>query len=63
MLDAQKIILGTVSKLENTYFVTASMVDVESGKIEMSESVEASAVRFLNEAAETLAGRIAKAVR
>lgn len=63
LLNAQKIVMGSVSKLEGTYFVTGNMVDVESGKIELSVTEEASNPKFLRDAAESLANRFSKAVR
>ncbi len=38
MLNAQKVIAGSISRLQDTYFLTANMIDVETGKIESAGS-------------------------
>src|SRR3989339_701486 len=40
ILNVQKMIVGVLSKLEGVYHITASIVDVETGKIENSKNVQ-----------------------
>lgn len=41
LLNVQKVIVGTFSKLMDAYYVIVNVVDVETGKIEFSEQVKA----------------------
>lgn len=38
ILNVNKMVVGTLSKLEGTYYITTNVVDVQTGKIEMSET-------------------------
>lgn len=40
MLNVRKMILGSVAKLSETYYITAEIVDVESSKIDKSETLK-----------------------
>lgn len=55
LLNAEKIVIGSVSKLDNYYYITASVVDVESGKIICSDRVMTSKKKQLPDKAEDLA--------
>ena len=44
ILNAQKVIVGSISKIFDTYYITANMVDVESGRIESASSGDCSNV-------------------
>ena len=40
LLNVQKMMMGTVSKLDGTYFLNTRLVDVQSGLIHLAESVK-----------------------
>jgi hypothetical protein len=44
MLNVRKIIFGSVAKLSEKYFITANLVDVESSKIDKSETLKCDSV-------------------
>ncbi|MFC2061225.1 CsgG/HfaB family protein [Elusimicrobiota bacterium] len=58
LLNVQKIIIGNLSKLGNTYYVTANIVDVETGEIVISDRVKSQTQAELDYAMESLAKRI-----
>jgi hypothetical protein len=55
ILNVQKMIVGSLSKLEGAYYISANLVDVETGKIDRSESVNCEKATDLKSAAEDLA--------
>lgn len=58
LLNVQKIIIGNLSKLGNTYYATANIVDVETGRIVISDRVKSHSQSELDVAMETLAKRL-----
>lgn len=40
LLNVQKIFIGTISKLENRYYITMRLVDIENGKIIYSDKIK-----------------------
>ncbi|HBU69069.1 MAG TPA: hypothetical protein DEE98_01655 [Elusimicrobia bacterium] len=55
LLNVQKVVVGTVSKLGQNYYINASMVDVETSKIDTSKKIKAESLENLAEKTETLA--------
>ncbi|MEW6041354.1 MAG: CsgG/HfaB family protein, partial [Elusimicrobiota bacterium] len=55
MLNVQKMIVGSVIKLGEKYYITASAVDVETGRVVSSQKVESNSLEKLAEKAEELA--------
>lgn len=60
ILNVQQMVVGSLSKLMETYFITANLVDVETGKILKSENIKAYSVEELNDACKTLANKLAR---
>jgi len=58
ILNVQKMIVGSLSKIEGTYCANANYVDVETGKIERSETVTCDKVKEFYTAANDLAKRL-----
>ncbi len=58
LLNVQKIVIGNLSKLGDTYYATANIVDVETGKIVISDRVKSHSQGELDVAMETLAKRL-----
>lgn len=58
LLNVQQIVVGSLSKLMDVYFITVNLVDVETGKIFASYSQEASSSQELKEACRILAQKI-----
>jgi curli biogenesis system outer membrane secretion channel CsgG len=59
LLNVQQMVVGSVSKLMDTYYITVNLVEVETGKIIASHNQEAMTARELLSACRTLAQRIA----
>ncbi|MEW6039999.1 MAG: CsgG/HfaB family protein [Elusimicrobiota bacterium] len=59
LLNVQKIITGSVSKLGSRYYINIRMVDVEKGEIVLADSVNTEAMEGLQPACQELANRIA----
>ncbi|MEW6555853.1 MAG: hypothetical protein AB1349_00685 [Elusimicrobiota bacterium] len=55
ILNVEQMIVGSVSKLGETYFININIVDVETAKILKSEKTEAATLRELANAAKELA--------
>jgi TolB-like protein len=58
VLNVYKIIAGTVSKLQDTYIINVSVVDVQTGKIEAAATDHASSFDALPDAIDRLAQRL-----
>lgn len=58
ILNVQQIVVGTVSKLMGTYYISINLVDVETGEIIQSERAESNTSKGLPPAAEELARRL-----
>lgn len=58
LLNVKKIIIGTVSKLVNKYYITGNMVNVETGQIIKSERVQCSSPDDLVDIMDLLAVKI-----
>lgn len=54
MLNVQKMIIGNLTKLADVYFITASIIDIETGEIAFSERIKAPTAAELADAAEEL---------
>lgn len=54
ILNVQKIVIGSLAKLVGLYYITANIVDVETGQITLSERVECPAETELISAVEKL---------
>lgn len=59
LLSAHKILVGTVSKLGQSFIVNARIVDVEKGEMEFADKAKAESEGTLDEAVETFARKIA----
>lgn len=59
LLNVKKIIIGTVSKLGNNYFITARIVNVETGKIESSERAKCAGKEELELGSKVIAYKFA----
>ena len=57
ILNVKKIIVGTLSKLEGIYYITTNFVDVQTGKIEGSETAECKAAGELMNVSYDLADK------
>lgn len=55
LLNVQKIVIGILTKLADVYFVTISIIDVETGEIQFSEREKSPEAGDLPESAEKLA--------
>ena len=58
MLAADKLVIGTVTKIGDTIHITAKVVDSESGVIEKAESVEVVSENALSDGVKKLAGSL-----
>ncbi|MEW6555863.1 MAG: CsgG/HfaB family protein [Elusimicrobiota bacterium] len=58
ILNVQRIVVGSLSKLVDVYYITASLIDVETAKILKAEQVEALSARELPEAAKELVKKL-----
>lgn len=63
MLNVQKMVVGSISLLRGTYYITASVVDVEKSEVEASQSTEAGSVKDLKSACKRLAERLSLAYK
>ncbi|MFH1416208.1 MAG: CsgG/HfaB family protein [Elusimicrobiota bacterium] len=59
ILNVQKIIIGNLTKLADLYFITASVIDVETGQILISERKQTAAAENLVDIAEELGRMLA----
>lgn len=59
MLQAKKVLVGTVSKLGTSYIVNARIIDVEKGEMEFADKAQADSETALVQAVETFARKIA----
>lgn len=62
ILNVRKMVIGSVARLGNAYFVTANLVDVESGKIDRSETLRSDDINALPDTASTIAERFSGVV-
>jgi len=62
LLNCQKIIIGTLTNLGGIWHITASVVDVETGKITVSERVQTDSVANLGDKSEEIARILAKRI-
>jgi TolB-like protein len=60
ILNAQVLVVGSVIKLKDIYYITADVVDVEYGKVVMSEKIDASSLKKLLKKTKNLAKQISK---
>ena len=60
LLNVQKMFIGTISKLEDKYYITMRLVDIENGKIIYSDKIKSETVHTLPEKAKELAGMFIK---
>jgi curli biogenesis system outer membrane secretion channel CsgG len=60
LLNVQQMIVGNLSKLMDTYYITVNLVEVETGKIIASYDQEAMSAKELKTACNTLALKLAK---
>jgi hypothetical protein len=58
ILNVNKIIIGDLSKLMGVYYVTANVVDVETGQITISKRVKSATGAGLADAVDELAGKL-----
>ena len=59
LLNARKIIIGTVSKLGTNYFITGRIVDIETGKVEVSERAKCAGLEELEIGSKLIAYKFA----
>ncbi len=62
ILNVSNMVLGSVSKLGQRYVISLQLVDVEQGKISISDKVETDSEDMLNVASSALAEHFAKQV-
>lgn len=60
LLNAKKILIGTVGKLGETFIITIRMVDVEKGEVEYSDKERSSTIEETEIAVEKLAQKLAR---
>ncbi|MBN1383351.1 MAG: PorV/PorQ family protein [Elusimicrobia bacterium] len=60
ILNVQQMIVGSLSKLMDTYFITLNLVDVETGKIVKSDNIKAYSAEELQSVCKTLANKLIK---
>lgn len=60
MLNAQKVVTGSLTKMMDTYFVTANMIDVESGKIESAASGDYKTTDDMKQAIQVVATQLVR---
>jgi len=58
ILNVQKMIVGSLSKIEGSYCANANYVDVETGKIDKSETISCEKAKDFYSAANTLAKKL-----
>ncbi len=54
LLNVKKILVGSLSKLLDTYYITVNVVDVETGKIAESYNSDAASSRELKDACKKI---------
>lgn len=60
ILNVKQMVVGTLSKLMDTYYITVNLVEVETGKILASFDQEAMSAKELRTACKTLAQKLAQ---
>jgi len=60
LLNVKQMVVGSLSKLMDTYYITVNLVEVQSGKILASYDQEAMTARELKSACKTLAQKISQ---
>jgi len=60
ILNVRQMIVGSLSKLIDTYYITVNLVDVETGEIKVSYKESASSSRELETACKTLAQKLSE---
>ncbi|MEW6558226.1 MAG: CsgG/HfaB family protein, partial [Elusimicrobiota bacterium] len=60
LLNVQQMVVGSLSKLMETYFITVYLVNVETGKILTSYNEEAQSAKELRDACARLADKLTK---
>ncbi len=60
LLNVEKIIIGTVSKFDLYYYITARVIDIETGEITVSEKIRSKKKKSLPDKSEQLASYISK---
>ncbi|MEW6040075.1 MAG: CsgG/HfaB family protein, partial [Elusimicrobiota bacterium] len=60
LLNVQKMVVGSLSKLMDTYYITVNLVDVETGKIIKSHDQDAMSAKELKNACAILAQKLSK---
>lgn len=60
ILNVKQMVVGSLSKLMDTYYITVNVVEVETGKIIVSYDQEATSAKELRIACKTLAQKIAQ---
>ncbi|MEW6557898.1 MAG: PorV/PorQ family protein [Elusimicrobiota bacterium] len=58
LLNVRQMVVGSLSKLMDTYFITVNVVNVETGKILQSESIKAYSAEELNSVCKILAQKL-----
>ena len=58
LLNVEKIVVGSISKLGDKYYITARLVDVESGKVDNSQKLSCSFENELEINCKILASRL-----
>jgi len=60
ILNVQQMVVGSLSKLTDTYYITANLVEVETGKILKSERIETFSSKELSYICKILADKLTK---
>lgn len=63
LLSAKKILVGTVSKLGESYIVNARIIDVEKGEMEFADKAKSQSETDLDKAVESFARKIAARIQ
>jgi TolB-like protein len=60
MMNAQKVVTGTLTKMMDTYFVSANLIDVETGKIESAASGDYKTADDMKQTAQIVANQLVR---
>ncbi|MBI4655576.1 MAG: hypothetical protein HY746_02390 [Elusimicrobia bacterium] len=60
LLNVRQMVIGSLSKLLDTYYITVNLIDVQTGRIIASFDQEASSAKELKQACRTLAQKLSK---
>ncbi|MCB4791385.1 MAG: CsgG/HfaB family protein [Elusimicrobia bacterium] len=62
LLNSNKIITGSLYKIDTIFYISAQVIDIESGKIQYSEKIQCENAKYLPDKSEELARAIADSI-